>query len=72
MIAKYCVMDCELCIYLMILLDIIPNNVGMANVCSVPLSYIFLRGQGIKVNSLVTKYCTNNNIRIASLYYPAI
>ena len=67
MVAKYCVMDCELCIYLMILLDIIPNNIGMANVCSVPLSYIFLRGQGIKVNSLVTKYCTNNNIRIPTL-----
>ena len=60
-------MDCELCIYLMILLDIIPNNIGMANVCSVPLSYIFLRGQGIKVNSLVTRYCTKNNIRIPTL-----
>ena len=33
------------------------NNISMSNVCSVPLSYIFLRGQGIKLFSLVTKFC---------------
>jgi DNA polymerase elongation subunit (family B) len=67
LIAKYCIMDCELCIQLMVLLDILPNNVGMAKVCYVPLSYIFLRGQGIKVNSLVTRECNNNNILIPTL-----
>ena len=66
-IAKYCIMDCELCIHLLLLLDIIPNNMGMANVSSVPLSYIFLRGQGIKISSLVTKECSKNNIRIPTL-----
>ena len=33
----------------------------MANVCSVPLSYIFLRGQGIKIFSLVAKECREKN-----------
>ena len=50
-------MDCELCIHLLQLLDIIPNNMGMANVSSVPLSYVFPRGQGIKITSLVAKEC---------------
>jgi DNA polymerase elongation subunit (family B) len=66
-IAKYCIMDCELCIHLLQQLDIIPNNIGMASVSSVPLSYIFLRGQGIKVFSLVTKVCSQENTRIPSL-----
>tara|TARA_B100000900_G_scaffold371407_1_gene350610 strand:- start:1569 stop:5540 length:3972 start_codon:yes stop_codon:yes gene_type:complete len=66
-IAKYCIMDCELCIHLLLLLDFIPNNMGMASVCFVPQPYIFLRGQGIKVQSLVTKYSNDNDIRVPSL-----
>jgi len=66
-IAKYCIMDCELCIHLLRQLDIVPNNIGMACVSSVPLSYIFLRGQGIKIQSLVTKECSKKNIRIPTL-----
>lgn len=66
-IAKYCIMDCELCIHLLQLLDIVPNNMGMANVSNVPLSYIFLRGQGIKISSLVTKVCSEQNTRIPTL-----
>ncbi len=56
-IAKYCVMDCELCNKLMAKLQILTNNIGMANVCHVPLSYIFMRGQGVKIFSLVSKEC---------------
>jgi DNA polymerase elongation subunit (family B) len=56
-IAKYCIQDCALCNRLIDKLQIITNNVGMANVCHVPLSYIFLRGQGIKIFSLVSKKC---------------
>jgi hypothetical protein len=33
----------------------------MASVCSVPLSFIFLRGQGIKIFSLVSKKCKESN-----------
>ena len=66
-IAKYCIMDCELCIYLLLQLDLIPNNIGMACVSHVPLSYIFLRGQGIKISSLVTKECSFQNTKIPTL-----
>ena len=66
-VAKYCIMDCELCIHLLLQLDLIPNNIGMATVSWVPLSYIFLRGQGIKINSIITKECSERNTRIPTL-----
>jgi DNA polymerase elongation subunit (family B) len=66
-VAKYCVQDCELCINLLLLLDIIPNNLGMANVSYVPASYIFLRGQGVKVSSVVSRVCSERNTRIPDL-----
>ena len=66
-VAKYCIQDCELCINLLLLLDIIPNNLGMANVSYVPASYIFLRGQGVKVTSVVSKTCAQRNTRIPDL-----
>ena len=66
-IAKYCIMDCELCIYLLLSQDFIPNNMGMSNVCYVPQTYIFLRGQGIKVQSLMTYYCSKDGIRVPTL-----
>ena len=66
-IAKYCIMDCELCIHILLSQDFIPNNMGMSSVCYVPQPYIFLRGQGIKVQSLVTKYSNDYNIRVPTL-----
>jgi len=66
-VAKYCIQDCELCINLLLLLDIIPNFIGMSSVCLVPLSYIFTRGQGIKVSSIVFNECTNHNTLIPTL-----
>ncbi len=56
-IAVYCVRDCELCNRLMNKLDIITNNVGMGNVCHVPMDWLFLRGQGVKIYSLVSRQC---------------
>lgn len=56
-LAKYCVQDCALCNRLLAKLDIITNQIAMANVCHVPLSYIISRGQGIKIFSLVAKTC---------------
>jgi DNA polymerase elongation subunit (family B) len=60
-VAKYCLQDCQLCNKLMNKLQILTNNIGMANVCHVPLSYIFLRGQGVKIFSLVSKKCREKN-----------
>jgi DNA polymerase elongation subunit (family B) len=57
-IAKYCIQDCALLIRLLKKLEVITNNVGMSNVCLIPFSYIFLRGQGIKIFSLVVKECS--------------
>ncbi|MCJ7636747.1 MAG: hypothetical protein MUO21_04590, partial [Nitrososphaeraceae archaeon] len=56
-IARYCLQDCQICNKLMNKLQILTNNIGMANVCHVPLSYLFLRGQGVKIFSLVSKKC---------------
>jgi DNA polymerase elongation subunit (family B) len=56
-VAKYCVQDCRLCNILMDKLCVIPNEIGMGQTCCVPLSYIFFRGQGIKVQSLVSRQC---------------
>jgi DNA polymerase elongation subunit (family B) len=54
-VAKYCVKDCKLVSLLINKLEIITKNIEMANVCYVPLSYLFLRGQGIKIFSLCSK-----------------
>jgi len=56
-IAVYCVQDCELCNKLMNKLEIVTNNVGMGNVCHVPFYWLFLRGQGVKIYSLVARQC---------------
>lgn len=53
-VGKYCIKDCELCNQLVMKLGVIPNNMGMANVCLVPLEYLFWRGQGIKITSVVS------------------
>lgn len=68
-IAKYCVQDCALCNMLIIKLEVFANNIGMANVCLVPLSYIFMRGQGIKIFSLVAKQCKDDNFIIPLIKY---
>jgi len=69
-VAKYCIQDCELCINLTMALDIIPNNIAMANVCYVPQSYIYLRGQGAKIFSLISKCCNEKDIRMPTLNRP--
>lgn len=56
-IAEYCLIDCILCNRLIDKFEIITNNIGMAQVCSVPIQYLFLRGQGIKLQSFVSKIC---------------
>jgi DNA polymerase elongation subunit (family B) len=69
-IGKYCIKDCELVNILIAKLDIITNNIAMANVCSVPLNYIFVRGQGIKIFSLVAKKCRKKGYIIPVIQRP--
>jgi DNA polymerase elongation subunit (family B) len=68
-VASYCIQDCALCINIINKLDIITNNIGMANVCFVPLSFIFLRGQGIKIFSLVAKECKEEDFLVPLIKY---
>ncbi len=63
-IAVYCLKDCELVNRVIMKLNIISNNIGMSNVCIVPFSYLFLRGQGIKSFSLVAKFCRDEGFLI--------
>ena len=56
-VAAYCVQDCDLTLELYKKLDVFNEAMSMANVCSVPVSYIFTRGQGIKIESLIFKDC---------------
>ena len=63
-VASYCLMDCALVNMLITKLCILTNNLAMSNVCVVPLSYLFMRGQGIKIFSLVSKECRKQNMVI--------
>ena len=67
LIAKYCIQDCILVQRLYDKLDIFIAYCGMAQVCSVLYSYLFLRGQGIKLLSFVCKICSKNNFLIKVL-----
>lgn len=60
-IAKYCLQDCALVNRLLHKLKVLENNIGMGNVCYVPLSYLFMRGQGVKIFSLVARECRLKN-----------
>ncbi len=70
-VAKYCLQDCDLVMELFNKLEILNNSIAMANVCSVPVSYIFLRGQGIKIESLIFKECRKVDQLIAVMPAPS-
>ena len=56
-IAKYCIQDCNLVHHLYNKVDVITDLIEMSTLCSVPLSYLIMRGQGIKLTSFVAKKC---------------
>lgn len=66
-IAEYCIQDCCLINRLIHKLKIIENNIGMGNVCLVPLNFLFRRGQGIKIFSLIAKQCMEKNTLIPTI-----
>ena len=66
-IAIYCIKDCELVNHLIMKLEVIANNIGMGNVCLVPFSYLFMRGQGIKIFSLVAQICREEGFLIKNI-----
>ncbi|MAU35894.1 MAG: hypothetical protein CMD14_00785 [Flavobacteriales bacterium] len=64
LIAKYCIQDCNLVHHLMRKIDVVTGFVEMANLCSVPLDFLVMRGQGIKLTSYIAKKCREKNTLI--------
>lgn len=60
-VGKYCLGDCDNVLWLLLKVDVITDKVEMSNLCDVPLSYLMLRGQGIKLQSYVSKKCGEKN-----------
>jgi len=56
-IAKYCIQDCNLVHYLFNKSDILTGFIEMAKICSVPINFLVMRGQGIKLQSLIANEC---------------
>jgi DNA polymerase delta subunit 1 len=56
-IAKYCIQDCNLVHYLFNKVDILTGFIEMAKICSVPINFLVMRGQGIKLTSYIAKKC---------------
>lgn len=60
-IAKYCIADCNLVHYLTAKADILTGFIEMASICSVPINFLVMRGQGIKLTSYISKKCREKN-----------
>lgn len=56
-IAKYCIQDCNLVHQLFKKVDVVTDLSEMSRLCSVPMSFLVFRGQGIKLTSFVAKKC---------------
>jgi len=69
-VGKYCLQDCDLVMELLQKLEVLNNSIAMANVCWVPVEYIFTRGQGIKSESLVFYECRKEGQLIPVLPAP--
>jgi DNA polymerase elongation subunit (family B) len=61
-IAKYCIQDCNLVQHLFSKVDVVTDLVEMSKLCSVPMSFLIFRGQGIKLTSYVAKKCRENGV----------
>ena len=66
-VAKYCIQDCNLVHHLMSKTDVITGYIEMSRICSVPISFLVFRGQGIKLTSYVAKKCREKNTLMPDL-----
>lgn len=66
-VAKYCIQDCNLVHHLMTKTDVLTGYVEMSNICSVPISFLVFRGQGIKLTSFVAKKCREKDTLMPDL-----
>ena len=56
-IAKYCIQDCNLVQQIFQKVDVLTTFIEMSKLCSVPINYLVMRGQGIKLTSYIAKKC---------------
>ena len=56
-VAKYCIQDCNLVHHLLNKIDVVTGFIEMAKICSVPINFLVMRGQGIKLTSFIAKKC---------------
>ena len=61
-VAKYCIQDCNLVQHLFDKVDVLTDLVEMSRLCSVPMSFLVFRGQGIKLTSYVFKKCREKGV----------
>jgi hypothetical protein len=66
-VAKYCIQDCNLVHHLFRKVDVLTGYVEMSRICSVPISFLVFRGQGIKLTSYVAKVCRQRNTLMPEL-----
>ena len=66
-VAKYCIQDFNLVHHLMNKIDVVTGYTEMASICSVPISFLVFRGQGIKLTSYVAKKCREKNTLMPDL-----
>ena len=61
-IAKYCIQDCNLVHHIFQKIDVLTTFIEMSKLCSVPINFLVMRGQGIKGTSYIAKKCRENQI----------
>jgi DNA polymerase elongation subunit (family B) len=66
-VAKYCIQDCNLVHHLMNKIDVLTGYIEMSSICSVPMSFLVFRGQGIKLTSYVAKKCREKDTLMPDL-----
>lgn len=66
-VAKYCIQDCNLVHQLFSKIDVVTTYIEMSKICSVPISFLVFRGQGIKLTSYVAKKCREKNTLMPDL-----
>jgi DNA polymerase elongation subunit (family B) len=69
-IAKYCIQDCNLVHHLMNKIDVMTGYVEMSKICSVPINFLVMRGQGIKLTSYIAKKCREKKTLMPVLEKP--
>ena len=63
-VANYCNQDCNIVHYLFDKVDVVTDLVEMSRLCSIPMSMLIMRGQGIKLTGYVAKECRRRGMLI--------